>query len=123
MNDLISKEEAISLAYWHGERCTSNNPYPEGVYAVDVDDLEKLSEVAQFTDIHVGDVIQFNENHRWTGCLGFVDKVEKRHDDCRYRIGVPIPEKGTAYIFSMQSKNEFEYVGRAVMLPDLCEED
>jgi hypothetical protein len=30
-------------------------------------------------------------------------------------VGVPMPEKGTAYIFSMESANELEYIGRAVL--------
>lgn len=41
-NDLISRQVAIDLAYWHGEKYTASNPYPDGVDAVDVSDLEKL---------------------------------------------------------------------------------
>lgn len=32
-------------------------------------------------------------------------------------IGVPIPEQGTAYIFSMESKKEFEYIGKSILIP------
>lgn len=38
-------------------------------------------------------------------------------------IGVPIPDSGTAFIFSMKSKNEFEYVGNAVLVPSRAEEE
>lgn len=68
------------------------------------------------------DVVQFNETHPWCGSLGIVDKVKDCGDDIKYMIGVPIPEKGTAYIFSMGSKEEFEYIGRAVMVATESEE-
>lgn len=42
-NDLISRDKAISSAYWHGEDATWDNPYPDGAEAVDVADLEALS--------------------------------------------------------------------------------
>ena len=63
-----------------------------------------------------GDVIQFNEKHKWCGCLGMIIEVKNYADDIRYMIGVPIPEKGTAYIFSMKSANEIEIIGRAVLV-------
>ena len=68
------------------------------------------------------DVVQFNENHDWCGCLGIIEKVKDCGDDTKYMIGVPVPQGGTAYIFSMGSKNEFEYIGRAVMVPEWEEE-
>lgn len=63
----------------------------------------------------VNDVVQFNENHKWIGCLGIIAEVKDCGDDYRYMIGVPIPERGTAYIFSMEKNAEFEYIGRAVL--------
>ena len=69
------------------------------------------------------DVVQFTENHKWCGCLGIINEVKQCGDDIRYMIGVPEPEGGTAYIFSMESEEEFEYIGDAVMiLPDNQEE-
>ena len=61
-----------------------------------------------------GEVIQFNENHKWCGCLGIIDEVEFKDDDVKYMIAVPIPEKGSAMMFVMESANEIEYVGRAI---------
>ena len=61
-------------------------------------------------------VVQFNESHNWCGSLGIIDSVKDLGDDVRYMIGVPIPDGGTAYIFSMESKNEFDYIGEAVMV-------
>lgn len=61
------------------------------------------------------EVVQFTENHKWCGCLGIIDKVKQCGDDVRYMIGVPIPDKGTAFIFSMESAKEFELIGMAVM--------
>ena len=45
MDDLISRQAAIALAYFHGETATWDNPMPDGVDAVDVADLEKLQAV------------------------------------------------------------------------------
>lgn len=61
-------------------------------------------------------VVQFTEDHKWCGCLGIVDEVKEFGNDVRYMVGVPIPEQGTAYIFSMESENEFEVIGNAVMV-------
>ena len=41
-DDLISRQAAIALAYFHGETATWDNPMPDGIYAVDVSDLEAL---------------------------------------------------------------------------------
>ena len=62
------------------------------------------------------DVVQFTENHKWCGCLGIVDEIKQCGDDVRYMIGVPVPQQGTAFIFSMESDHDFEYVGKAVMV-------
>lgn len=63
-----------------------------------------------------GDVVQFNENHKWCGSLGIIDEVK----DCgengiRYTIGVPIPLQGTAFIFVMSNENAIEFVGKAIL--------
>ena len=62
----------------------------------------------------VGDVVQFVENHKWCGCLGIINEIKPCGDDYRVMIGVPVPQQGIAYIFSMLSNNEFEYIGQAV---------
>lgn len=49
------------------------------------------------------DVVQFTENHKWAACLGIINEVKELDDDVRYLIGIPIPEGGTAFIFSMES--------------------
>lgn len=64
----------------------------------------------------LNDVIQFTEGHQWVGCFGFIEEIKETGDDIKYLIGVPIPMKGTAYIYSMASKQEFEKIGRAVMI-------
>lgn len=63
-----------------------------------------------------GNLVQFTESHKWCGCIGIIHNIKKCDDDIRYMIGVPIPERGTAYIFSMQSNNEFEYVGKSLFI-------
>ena len=66
----------------------------------------------------VNEVVQFNESHKWCGCLGIVSETKKCGDDTRYMVGVPIPERGTAYIFSMESKHEIEPIGKAVFIQE-----
>lgn len=69
-----------------------------------------------------GDVVQFNENHKWCGSLGIIREKKEIHNnslntdganDIRYMVGVPIPEKGTTYIYVLQSEFAIEYIGFA----------
>lgn len=57
-------------------------------------------------------VVQFNENHKWCGCLGIIN--ESKPEINRYMIGVPIPQQGTAYIFAKDT--DFEIIGDAVLV-------
>lgn len=74
-----------------------------------------------------GDVIQFNENHKWRGALAIVTEVKPVEGDVRIMAGVPILENdgvnGTAYIFTMQSAGEFDPVGRAALAPTSSAEE
>lgn len=63
-------------------------------------------------NIHIGDVVQFIEHHKWCGCLGIVTTIRQSG---MMMIGVPIPKKGTAYILAQPYK--VELIGRAVMIP------
>ena len=69
----------------------------------------------------VGDVVQFNENHKWRGSLGFISEIKSIENDEKYLIGCTCPDNengcNAAYIYSMLSKNEFDYVGRATLMP------
>lgn len=71
----------------------------------------------------IGQIIQFNEKHKWCGTLGFIEQAKKCDDDCRVMIGCTIPNNqttcDTAYIFSMASKKEFEVLsdGQAALMP------
>ena len=60
------------------------------------------------------DVVQFNEKHKWVGCLGIVVKDKGEGHPRRYMIGVPAPMQGTAYIFDDGSG--IEYIGKAVLI-------
>ena len=73
--------------------------------------------------IKVGTVVQFNENHRWCPALGIVDEVKKIKDDTRYMVAVPIPDKGTAYIYVLESDNSIEKIGKAVLVRKKEEDD
>lgn len=71
-----------------------------------------------------GDVVQFNEKHKWCGSLGIITEVK----DCgkngiRYQVGVPIPQEGTAFIYEMDNENTIEYVGKAILTLKDCDEE
>lgn len=70
----------------------------------------------------VGDVVQFNENHKWVGCLGIITELKEIHNqdlqsegvnDIRFMVGVPIPQEGTAYIYVTASEFAIELIGEA----------
>ena len=66
--------------------------------------------------LNKNDVVQFNENHKWCGCIGMVDEIKSMKDDTRYLIGIPIPVRKTIYIFVKDSENALEYIGQAIMV-------
>ncbi len=56
-------------------------------------------------------VVQFNEKHKWCGCIGIIGEIKNG----RIMVYVPIPEQGTACIFAKES--ELEYIGPATLVP------
>ena len=80
-------------------------------------------------DVKVGDVVQFNEKHKWCGSLGIVTEVKKCGNDYRVMVGCTMPDNqtccNTAYIFSMASKREFEPLldGKVVLMPSGGDDD
>jgi len=68
----------------------------------------------------IGKVVQFNEKHKWCGSLGIVTEDKGFNHPRRYMIGVPIPEKGTAYIFDNGSG--IEVIGKEVFVEAYEEE-
>ena len=64
----------------------------------------------------VNQVIQFTEEHKWCGCLGIIYEALKCGEDIRYMVGVPVPEKGMAMIFVMESEKAIEKVSEAVLV-------
>lgn len=65
-----------------------------------------------------GDAVQFVEHHHWRGCLGIVEKVVEYDDDCKLLIAVPVPDDYMAYIYVMESNDDVESVGEAVLIPE-----
>ena len=65
-----------------------------------------------------GDVIQFNENHKWCGCLGIIGEVKHYTfpANTRYQIYVEIPQQGRAYIYVMENENAIEYIGKSKLV-------
>lgn len=67
--------------------------------------------------MEIGDVVQFNEKHKWTGSLGIItEKKNCGENGIRYMVGVPVPMQGTAYIFCMEKDMEIEYIGKAILV-------
>ena len=72
----------------------------------------------------VGEVIQFNENHKWCGCFGTIAEVKAYEDgSVRYMIEVPhiTSEEGIvhvypAYIFVSSEDRAIEYIGPAIFM-------
>ena len=82
--------------------------------------------------MNIGDVVQFNENHKWQGCLGIINEKKEIHNselkgegmnDIKYMVGVPIPQEGTAFIYVLQSEFAIELIGTAVLVPKSSESD
>lgn len=60
--------------------------------------------------IQINDVVKFNKNHRYHGCLGIViskDKVGREHI---YEIAIPIPESGGEH--TIATGKEIVRIGR-----------
>lgn len=67
----------------------------------------------------IGDVVQFNEKHDWRGVIGIITEIKQIDGgDIKYRIGVPMLNGGVAYIYSLGSATEFEYIGKAALWVD-----
>lgn len=59
----------------------------------------------------LNDIVVFRENHKWVGCIGFVNEIKKvkdknGNDTLRLMIGVPSPMQGIAYIFATRDEVE-----------------
>ena len=78
--------------------------------------------------MNVGDVVQFNENHKWRGSLGIITEIKEcksekaPNGDVRMMVGVPIPQEGTAFIFVMASEFALDLIGTAALVPREKEE-
>ena len=62
------------------------------------------------------DVVQFNENHKWCGCLGIVREVRYCDNDIRYMVYITIPKQGTAFIYVMKSENALDLIGHTDLI-------
>ena len=72
--------------------------------------IESLEE----KNMKINDVVQFTEEHKWVGCFGFINEDKGCEHPRRYMIGVPVPEKGVAYIFD--DGKHIEKIGEAVLV-------
>lgn len=71
--------------------------------------------ILEATQMRIGDVVQFNENHKWCGCLGIMREIKDcKKNGIRYMVGVPSPS-GIAFIYVMDNENAIEYIGEAYL--------
>lgn len=61
------------------------------------------------TKIQVNDVVQFNSNHEYKGCLGVVKSIEIAKRVKYYEIVIQIPEAGSE--FAIATRKEITKVG------------
>lgn len=59
-------------------------------------------------------VIQFNENHKWCGCLGIID--EYKESSGIYLIYIDVPEQGLIYVRA--KREDFDYIGETNLFID-----
>ena len=45
MAEYIEREALYEKAYWHGEHPNVNNPFPDGVEAIDINDVDAIPAV------------------------------------------------------------------------------
>ena len=74
----------------------------------------------------VGTVVQFNENHKWCGCFGYISRIDEIMGDyffesglqktMRYQVAVPAPMEGTAFIFVMEDENALDIIGETDLM-------
>lgn len=65
--DYISRETAIELGYWHGEKPTADNPFPDGVDAVDTVDIENIPAADVREVVYCKDC---RDSYEWTNVDG-----------------------------------------------------
>lgn len=62
----------------------------------------------------LNDIVCFRENHKWIGCIGFVNEIKpitdsKGNKTFRLMIGVPVPQQGVAYVYATPEEVENLY--------------
>lgn len=68
-------------------------------------------------ELKIGTVIQFNENNRWEGCLGIIEKIDLLDNgDAIYIIQVPIPKSPPIYTHTTLSANDFYWIGMSMLM-------
>lgn len=60
--------------------------------------------------IGINDVVRFKKNHKYRGCFGIVNSIEKKGKSNVYGIVVPFPESGSERIFARFK--EFVRIGK-----------
>ena len=60
--------------------------------------------------IGINDVVKFKKNHKYRGCFGIVESIEKQGRNNVYQIVVPFPESGGERTFA--TSKEVKKIGK-----------
>lgn len=61
----------------------------------------------------VNDVVQFNKNHRLSGCLGVIRNVKKIKNDIRYMVELSSFKQPRIFLLIMKNENVIEKIGKS----------
>ena len=87
MTEYIEREALYEKAYWHGEHPDVGNPFPDGVDAIDVKDVDAIP-AADVAPVRHGRWIDNEANgYKWAfvcSLCGYVDghPFDNRHNFC-----------------------------------------
>lgn len=62
--------------------------------------------------IKKNDVVQFNENHKWCGCIGIATEVKPS----KILVAIPMPCEGITYTYCLPE--HVERIGKAVFVKE-----
>lgn len=102
---------------WFIKDTGNNSPYSRGYRDGYMEEVKAFLKTPRGgIRMKVNDVVQFNEKHKWCGCLGIITEDKGEGHPRRFMIGVPVPQQGTAYIFDDGSC--IERIGDAVFVEE-----
>ena len=84
--DLIDRKKLLEKGYWHGKRPDLENPFEEGVDAVDTIDIENAPTVDAVEVVRCKDCKHYNESEQGCDHFGYYSHTPYVDEDdfCSY---------------------------------------